>query len=53
MSPTKWIESVNAIGIVTKAGRLILFRKFAVKQMKTLAMVSLEGLKQLPGGDAK
>lgn len=21
MSPTKWIESVNAIGIVTKAGR--------------------------------
>ena len=28
-------------------------REFAVKQMETLSMVSMDGIKQLPGGDSE
>ena len=50
------MESYNAILIEQDklmSERLVLLRKFAIKQMKTLAMVSMDGLKQLPGGDSK
>ena len=50
------MESYNAILIEQEklmSERLVLLRKFAIKQMKTLAMVSMDGLKQLPGGDSK
>ena len=50
------MESYNAILIEQEklmSERLVLLREFAVKQMKTLAMVSMDGLKQLPGGDSK
>lgn len=50
------MESYNAILIgqgKTMSERLVSLRELAVKQMKTLAMVSMEGLKQLPGGNAK
>ena len=50
------MESYNAILIEHEklmSERLILLREFAIKQMKTLAMVSMDGLKQLPGGDSK
>lgn len=57
MTPKRWIESTGAIGIVSKQGRYaatyahrdIAF-EFAVRQMETLVMVSMDGLKQLPGG---
>ncbi|MDE6749113.1 MAG: KilA-N domain-containing protein, partial [Lachnospiraceae bacterium] len=45
------MESYNAILIEQEklmSERLILLREFAIKQMKTLAMVSMDGLKQLP-----
>ena len=47
------MESYNAILIEQGKGmseRLILLRALAVMQMETLAMVSMDGLKQLPGG---
>ena len=50
------MESYNAILIEQEklmSERLILLREFAIKQMKTLAMVSMDGLKQLPGGDSQ
>lgn len=50
------MESYNVILIgqgKTMSERLVSLRELAVKQMKTLAMVSMEGLKQLPGGNAK
>ena len=50
------MESYNAILIEQEklmSERLVLLREFAVKQMKTLAMVSMDGLKQLPGVDSK
>ncbi len=50
------MESYNAILIEqgkSMSERLVLLREFAVKQIKTLAMVSMDGLKQLPGGDSK
>lgn len=50
------MESYNAILIEqgkAMSERLVLLREFAIKQMKTLAMVSMDGLKQLPGGDPK
>lgn len=50
------MESYNAILIEqgrAMSERLVLLREFAIKQMKTLAMVSMDGLKQLPGGDSK
>lgn len=50
------IESYNAILIEQgrkMSERLILLRELAVRQMKTLAMVSMDGLKRLPGGDFK
>ena len=50
------MESYNSILIAqgkTMSERLILLRELAVKQMKTLAMVSMDGLKQLPGGDSE
>ncbi len=50
------MESYNAILIEqgkSMSERLVLLREFAVKQMKTLAMVSMDGLKQLPGGDSR
>ena len=50
------MESYNAILIEqgkVMSERLVLLREFAIKQMKTLAMVSMDGLKQLPGGDSK
>lgn len=49
------MESYNAILIEQEkltSERLVLLREFAVKQMKTLAMVSMDGLKQLPEGDS-
>ena len=50
------MESYNAILIEqgkAMSERLVLLREFAIKQMKTLAMVSMDGLKQLPGGDSQ
>ncbi len=50
------MESYNAILIEqgkAMSERLVLLREFAIKQMKTLAMVSMDGLKQLPGGNPK
>lgn len=50
------MESYNAILIEqgkAMSERLVLLREFAIKQMKTLAMVSMDGLKQLPEGDPK
>lgn len=50
------MESYNAILIEQEkvmSERLVLLREFAIKQMKTLAMISMDGLKQLPGGDSK
>ena len=49
------MESYNAILIgqgKTMSERILLLRELAVKQMKTLSMVSLDGIKQLPGGDS-
>ena len=49
------MESYNAILIgqgKTMSERIVLLRELAVKQMKTLSMVSMDGIKQLPGGDA-
>ena len=49
------MESYNAILIgqgKTLSERIVLLRELAVKQMKTLSMVSLDGIKQLPGGDS-
>ncbi len=48
------MESYNAILIEqgkAMSERLVLLREFAVKQMKALAMVSMDGLRRLPGGD--
>lgn len=50
------MESYNAILIEqgrAMSERLVLLREFAIKQMKTLAIVSKDGLKQLSGGDSK
>ena len=50
------MESYNAIMIEQgklMSERLVLLREYAIKQMKTLAMVSMDGLNQLPGGDSK
>jgi hypothetical protein len=33
--------------------RIVLLRELAVKQMKTLSMVSLDGIKQLPGSNSE
>ena len=49
------MESYNAILIgqgKIMSERIVLLRELAVKQMKTLSMVSLDGIKQLPGGDS-
>ena len=48
------MESYNAILIgqgKTMSERIVLLRELAVKQMETLSMVSIDGIKQLPGGD--
>ncbi len=50
------MESYNAILIgqgKTMSERIVLLRELAVKQIKTLSMVSLDGIKQLPGGDSE
>jgi len=49
------MESYNAI--LTEQGknmseRLILLRQLAVKQMESLSLVNMSGIKQLPGGEA-
>jgi hypothetical protein len=49
------MESYNAILIgqgKKMSERIVLLRDLAVKQMETLSMVSMDGLKQLPGGDS-
>ena len=49
------LESYNAILIgqgKTMSERIVLLRELAVKQMETLSMVSMDGIKQLPGGDS-
>ena len=48
------MESYNAILIgqgKTMSERIVLLRELAVKQMETLSMVSMDGIKQLPGAD--
>ncbi|MBP5330385.1 MAG: KilA-N domain-containing protein [Lachnospiraceae bacterium] len=48
------LESYNAILIgqgKIMSERIVLLRELAVKQMETLSMVSMDGIKQLPGGD--
>ena len=48
------MESYNAILIgqgKIMSERIVLLRELAVKQMETLSMVSMDGIKQLPGGD--
>lgn len=50
------MESYNSILIAqgkTMSERLILLRELAVKQIKTLAMVNMDRLRQLQGGDPK
>lgn len=50
------MESYNAILIgqgKTMPERLVLLRELAIKQMKTLVAVSMDGLEQLPGGNFK
>ena len=50
------MESYNAILIgqdKTTSERIVLLRELAVKQMETLSMVSMDGIKQLPGGDSE
>ncbi len=50
------MESYNAILIgqgKTMSERIVLLRELAVKQMETLSMVNMDGLKQLPGGDSE
>ena len=50
------MESYNAILIgqgKTMSERIVLLRELAVKQMETLSMVSMDGIKQLPGGDSE
>ena len=50
------MESYNAILIEQgkmMSERIVLLRELAVKQMKTLSMVNMDGLKQLPGGNSK
>ena len=50
------MESYNAILIgqgKTMSERIVLLRELAVKQMETLSMVSMDGIKQLPGGDCE
>ena len=49
------MESYNAILIgqgKTMSERIVLLRELAVKQMETLSMVSMDGIKQLPGGNS-
>lgn len=49
------MESYNAILIgqgKSMSERIVLLRQLAVKQMETLSMVSMDGIKQLPGGDS-
>ena len=49
------MESYNAILIgqgKTMSERIVLLRELAVKQMETLSMVGMDGIKQLPGGDS-
>ena len=36
----------------TMSERIVLLRELAVKQMETLSMVGMDGIKQLPGGDS-
>ena len=33
--------------------RIVLLRELTVKQMEILSMVSMDGIKQLPGGDSE
>ncbi len=50
------MESYNTVLIgqgKTMSEGIVLLRELAVKQMKTLSMVSLDGIKQLPGGDCE
>ena len=50
------MESYNAILIgqgKTMSERIVLLRELAVKQMETLSMVNMDGIKQLPGGDSE
>lgn len=50
------MESYNAILIgqgKTMSERLVLLRELAIRQMKTLVAVSMDGLEQLPGGNFK
>lgn len=50
------MESYNAILIgqgKKMSERIVLLRDLAVKQMKTLSMVNMDGLKKMPGGDSE
>ncbi len=50
------MESYNAILIEQgkmMSERIVLLRELAVKQMETISMVNMDGLKQLPGGNSK
>ena len=50
------MESYNAILIgqgKTMSERLVLLRELAIRQMKTLVAVSMDGLEQLPGSNFK
>ena len=50
------MESYNAILIgqgKTMSERIVLLRELAVKQMQTLSMVSMDGIKQLPGSNSE
>ena len=49
------MESYNAILIgqgKIMPERIVLLRELVVKQLETLSMVSMDGIKQLPGGDS-
>ena len=50
------MESYNAILIgqgKIMSERIVLLRELAVKQMETLSTVSIDGIKQLSGGDSE
>ena len=49
------MESYNAILIGQNkimSERIVLLRELAVEQMETLSMVSMDALRQLPGGES-
>lgn len=55
-NPKKKGKSYNAILIAQgkiMSERIVLLRELAIKQMETLSLVSMDSIKQLPGGESE